>query len=79
MNALTRQLTNQALPLHQGKPTVLAVEDNAINLMLLTAFLTRRGYEFDKAADGLEALQKVRQKPGGYDVILMDLRTPPFP
>ncbi|KAF8244946.1 hypothetical protein K440DRAFT_427065 [Wilcoxina mikolae CBS 423.85] len=55
------------------KPTVLAVEDNTINLMLLTTFLDKKGYKFDKAVDGLEALRKVKQKESGYDVILMDL------
>jgi hypothetical protein len=57
-------------------PTVLAVEDNKINLMLLTTFLKRKGYPFEVASDGLEALQKVKakEKDGGYDVILMDLR-----
>jgi hypothetical protein len=57
-------------------PTVLAVEDNKINLMLLTTFLKRKGYSFDVATDGLEALHKVKakEKEGGYDVILMDLR-----
>lgn len=64
-------------PLEPRKPTVLAVEDNTINLMLLTTFLEKNGYNFDKAVDGLEALRKVKQKEGGYDVILMDLRTLP--
>ncbi|KAA8893841.1 hypothetical protein FN846DRAFT_895618 [Sphaerosporella brunnea] len=59
-------------------PRILAVEDNKINLMLLTTFLKRKGYPFEVAADGLEALQKVKatEKKGGYDVILMDLQMP---
>ncbi|KAI5800454.1 hypothetical protein FPQ18DRAFT_315086 [Pyronema domesticum] len=58
------------------KPTVLAVEDNTINLMLLKTFLEKKGYQFDTAVNGLEALKKVKQKEGGYDVILMDLQMP---
>jgi signal transduction histidine kinase/CheY-like chemotaxis protein len=60
------------------KPTVLAVEDNTINLMLLKTFLEKKGYQFDTAVNGLEALKKVKQKEGGYDVILMDLRKLPL-
>lgn len=55
-------------------PSVLAVEDNKINLMLLVTFLRKNGYPFDTAVDGLEALEKVKAKEGGYDIILMDLR-----
>ena len=60
------------------KPTVLAVEDNAINMRLLTAYLTKTRYPFSTAMDGLEALnlvKSVRESGGkGFDVILMDLR-----
>ncbi|KAI5779360.1 hypothetical protein EDC01DRAFT_755749 [Geopyxis carbonaria] len=61
-----------------GKPTVLAVEDNHINMLLLTKYLKKKGYPFDKAVDGLEALNAVtaRKAEGGYDVILMDLQMP---
>ncbi|KAI5846832.1 hypothetical protein BZA05DRAFT_457825 [Tricharina praecox] len=58
------------------KPSVLAVEDNRINLMLLVTFLRKNGYPFDTAVDGLEALEKVKAKDGGYDIILMDLQMP---
>jgi signal transduction histidine kinase/DNA-binding response OmpR family regulator len=64
------------------KPRILAVEDNPINLLLLTTFLNRNRYPFDRATNGLEALQRVEAAAAtgtdGYDVILMDLRLYPL-
>ncbi|KAF8456865.1 hypothetical protein BDZ91DRAFT_852480 [Kalaharituber pfeilii] len=63
---------------HPDKPTILAVEDNPINMRLLTAFLAKKRYPFSTASDGLEALHRVtaNRAIGGYDVILMDLQMP---
>ncbi|KAF8454415.1 hypothetical protein BGX38DRAFT_1268012 [Terfezia claveryi] len=60
------------------KPTILVVEDNHINMRLLTTFLARKGYPFSTALNGLEALNyvKANRDNGGYDVILMDLQMP---
>ena len=58
-------------------PSVLTVEDNRVNQMLLTTYLRKKGYPFEQAVDGLDALNKVKEKAkngGVYDVILMDLR-----
>ena len=59
------------------KPTILAVEDNPINMRLLTTFLAKKGYPFSTALNGLEALNcvKANRDNGGYEIILMDLRT----
>jgi hypothetical protein len=58
------------------KIKILVVEDNHINMMLLTTYLRRNKYQYDTAVDGLEALNKVKahENEGGYDAILMDLR-----
>ncbi|TGZ83686.1 hypothetical protein EX30DRAFT_315297 [Ascodesmis nigricans] len=61
-----------------NKPMILAVEDNPVNMMLLTKYLHKRNYPFDRAFDGLQALDKVRTHPGRYNVILMDLQMPVF-
>lgn len=60
------------------KPTILAVEDNPINMRLLTTFLAKKGYPFSTAINGLEALNyvKANRDNGGYDIILMDLQMP---
>jgi len=52
-------------------PTVLIVEDNIINMRLLTTFFKKSGYPFEQAMNGLEALQAVERRPEGFDVILM--------
>ncbi|PWW80054.1 hypothetical protein C7212DRAFT_289241 [Tuber magnatum] len=57
-------------------PTALIVEDNPINLMLLATFMKKRGYPFEKATNGLEALRAAELRPGGFDIILMDLQMP---
>ncbi|RPA83118.1 hypothetical protein BJ508DRAFT_78918 [Ascobolus immersus RN42] len=60
------------------KMSILVVEDNHINMMLLTTYLRRNKYQYDTAVNGLEALNKVKahESEGGYDAILMDLQMP---
>ena len=56
---------------------LLLVEDNLLNQQLATELLCRRGARVDVAANGLEALERLRQGgPGAYDVVLMDLQMP---
>jgi len=56
---------------------VLIVEDNSVNLMILSTFLKNKHYTFEKAKNGLQALQAVQSHPDGYfDIILMDLQMP---
>jgi len=56
------------------KLAILVVEDNAINLRLITAALTRAGHKVDTATDGQIALDKFRDN--SYDAILMDIMMP---
>jgi CheY-like chemotaxis protein len=53
---------------------LLLVEDNEINQMIATKFLAKWNIYPDYANNGLEAVEKVKQKQ--YDVILMDLQMP---
>ena len=53
---------------------VLVVDDNAQNLELLVAYLDGLDCEVATAADGIEALEMVRQK--GPDLILLDIMMP---
>jgi len=54
--------------------TVLVVDDDALFRQALSEGLRGAGYEVAQAADGLEALQKVREGPP--DFILLDLIMP---
>lgn len=58
-------------------PTLLVVDDNQINLSLLSTYLNRRKYEtVHESQNGLEAVQQVEKRPAGYDIIFMDITMP---
>lgn len=59
-------------------PTLLLVDDNQINLRLLSTYLKRRNYEvIDEASNGLEAVKRFESRgEQGYDVIFMDITMP---
>ncbi|MBE6998444.1 MAG: response regulator [Ruminococcaceae bacterium] len=56
---------------------VLLVDDNAINREIGELMLTAEGWSVEQAADGGEAVEKVKNAPAGtYDLILMDVQMP---
>ncbi|KAG8871035.1 His Kinase A domain containing protein [Tulasnella sp. 332] len=50
----------------EHKPTVLLVDDNSLNRALLARWLNKRGYEFQQARDGQEAIDLFNAHPPGY-------------
>lgn len=58
-----------------SKGRILVVEDNSVNQKVVSLLLTKAGYEFEIANDGLEAVELVQQNKV-YDVILMDCMMP---
>jgi len=58
------------------KTTILAVDDNPTALHLLCSILEKEGYEVSRATNGLEAMTLLREKPGVFDVILLDRMMP---
>ena len=63
-------------------PHVLVVDDNAINLHLLVAFIRRTKHPFDSAQNGLQALEMYKRSAleddgvGRFKHILMDISMP---
>lgn len=54
----------------------LVVEDNPVNQRVAVALLNRLGFQTEAVTNGKEALDKVRTRHQGYDVILMDCQMP---
>ncbi len=55
-------------------PRILVVEDDPVNLMVITRMLKRLGHEADVARNGLEAVDAARAV--NYDIIFMDIMMP---
>ncbi|KAL3418864.1 histidine kinase [Phlyctema vagabunda] len=59
-----------------GSPRILLVEDNAINLKLLVAFMRKLKCPFATASDGQEAVDAYRANDGQFHAIFMDIQMP---
>ncbi len=55
-------------------PSILVVEDNPMNMELVTYLLTTNGMDVVQAFNGLDALEKVQATI--FDLILMDIQLP---
>ncbi len=56
------------------KPKILCVDDEPLNLQLLDAILTPRGFEVIKAVDGHAALERIKSEQ--VDIVLLDVMMP---
>jgi len=58
------------------------MKDNPVNMMLLSTYMRKNGWDFEKGENGLLALQAFENRPQGFDVIFMGknslLLTSPF-
>ena len=62
-------------PTERGQ-TVLVVEDDPAVRSLAILVLSQAGYTIVQAGDGLAGLELFRQRPGDFDVVLLDLTMP---
>lgn len=58
----------------QSRFTILIADDQPDNVMLLTRYLEAEGYNYIKAKDGLETLEKIRRETP--DLVLLDVNMP---
>lgn len=69
-------------PTHESSTTqkdqqhFLLVDDNAINLRLLSTFMKKLGYTSETAVNGLEAFEKFKASSSRFTTILMDISMP---
>lgn len=59
---------------HNSSIRILVVDDEKINVQILTNHLSLQNYVVETAADGIEALEKIRNKD--YDLVLLDIMMP---
>lgn len=58
------------------KPNILVADDEPFNLEILTEHLEEEGYSIESAENGSQAWNLLQQKPGYFDVILLDIMMP---
>ncbi len=56
------------------KAHILVVDDSISMCRSMALILERKGYSVTTAVDGLEAIDRVREKP--FDIIFMDIKMP---
>lgn len=57
--------------------TILIAEDDDTNFLIISKFIQKnRGFEVERAKDGLEVVEKITTQPEKYSCILMDIKMP---
>ncbi len=59
-----------------GTGRILMAEDNEINQFFLSEVLTGKGFEFEIASNGVEALEWLAKEGEKFDLVLMDCQMP---
>jgi len=58
----------------EERTSILIVDDNVSQCKTMSFVLKRKGYDVAIANDGLEAIERVKEKP--FDIVLMDIKMP---
>ncbi|MDN2668771.1 ATP-binding protein [Vibrio sp. 14N.309.X.WAT.E.F5] len=75
-NKTNRQNELQIQEEPRSRYSVLVVEDNPTNQMVIKLILTRQGHEVFIASNGAEAISFIEQGSDAIDIILMDVSMP---
>src|SRR3990170_2584307 len=62
-------------PENKTKKRILIVDDESIIRMLLSEVLSEAGYEVEISGDGIEAMERLKNR-AGYDLIVLDVNMP---
>lgn len=73
-NSETQNTSPLADELNLHGKHILAVDDNAINLGMITKLLSNMGATVDQALDGMQALEMIQDKK--YHLVMMDVQMP---
>jgi two-component system, cell cycle response regulator len=65
-------ITNQ--PSSTPASSLLVVDDNSMNRIILSRYITKLGYRSSLAENGRQALEKLQAEP--YDLVLLDVQMP---
>lgn len=66
----------EKVPLVSGAGLILVVEDERLVRLSITRALSRAGYEVIEAADGLEGVERFRERHGELAGVVLDLNMP---
>ncbi|KAL1633941.1 hypothetical protein SLS56_002532 [Neofusicoccum ribis] len=69
-------ISQPSLPADEPGNEIMIVDDNPLNLRLLSAFLSKQGFSHTSAVNGLEALNLFKANPQRWAAVLMDLSMP---
>ncbi|KAK3938666.1 hypothetical protein QBC46DRAFT_389771 [Diplogelasinospora grovesii] len=69
-------LANAITHAPEARPSILIVDDNAINLKILVAYMVKLKHPHTTAMNGLEAMELYIKSPSEYSCILTDISMP---
>lgn len=55
---------------------IISIKDNPVNMMLLSMYMRKNDWDFEKGENGLLALHIFESRPQGFDVIFMGKNSP---
>ncbi|ETR71330.1 MAG: response regulator receiver protein [Candidatus Magnetoglobus multicellularis str. Araruama] len=64
---------------HQGKGTIIIMDDQQAILKMLARLLTKMGYQTELCTDGLQVIEKYKEaieNKAPYDLVILDLTVP---
>jgi CheY-like chemotaxis protein len=73
MDSMQAERTTYELSSHPSG-SLLVVDDNSVNRIMLSRYLTRLGYQATLVENGLQAWDKLQGEP--FDLVLMDVQMP---